>query len=122
MRISNIRLGISSLTASGTDILLIVNIRRNYQKDSSVQNDSPDTIRLTAMACRGDTFEVKIPYEAKLEEQYRELYNAIENFGGVKVKLKEPKIKIYAFVDDKSRLVSGVSVTASGYSMEDEVI
>ena len=124
MRISNIRLNLSNITASGTDTVAVVNVHKNFVKDETTgqRTDKVDYIRLCGMAVRGETFDIKVPYSEKLDKQFNELSSIIDNYGVAKVNLKEPRVKAYAFNNNDGNSISGVTVTANGFEIEEELI
>ena len=74
------------------------------------------------MAVRGETFDIKVPYSEKLDKQFNELSGIIDNYGVAKVNLKEPRVKAYAFNNNDGNSISGVTVTANGFEIEEELI
>ncbi len=121
LKLSSIKIGMSNLTSTGTDVACVVDAGISYKKDSDgKRTNEAECFLFTVLSHHGETFVVRIPYKAKLNTTFSDIKNRIELMGSVRIVFLTPSVKLYAFTNDNNRLVSGVKVEADEFSVEED--
>lgn len=118
MKLSSIKIGLENITSTKTDICIACDANIAYKKDSDEKrSNEPESFLLTILSYFGQTFIVSIPYKTKLNTTFSDIKSRIELMGSTRVRFLNPTIKLYAFVNSKNELVSGVKVVAEDFSI-----
>ncbi len=121
MLISNIRLNLDNINAKGLPSDSANAVAVNFKvpdKESGVI----EAYDIVCIGAKGSNYSLRVPFSAENKEKVDILQKDLNKFEIVRI-IPDPnslKISAYAFLGEKGNLVSGVSVKAETFTVEDD--
>ena len=121
MLISNIRLNLDNINAKGIPSDSANAVAVNFKvpdKESGVI----EAYDIVCIGAKGSNYSLRVPFSAENKEKVDILQKDLNKFEIVRI-IPDPnslKISAYAFLGEKGNLVSGVSVKAETFTVEDD--